>query len=153
MTFSSLFFISAGNNSLYLQKVMTAATRKEVAKKAPVVPLVVLVNNTTAAGMRKAKVILALAVILNSVQNIMCNTESLTSSKPITPAPINTILSGTRDSLRAPVEDTMVSSSTSMPGKGVTSEPVAMRMFLERTTSFSPSSFSTVTSVGLVIFP
>ena len=50
----------------------------------------------------------------------------------MTPAPMSTSFSGTFLSESAPVEETMVSSSISMapPGKGVTSDPVAMRMFL-----------------------
>lgn len=42
---------------------------------------------------------------------------------------------------------------TSIPGKGVTSEPVAIRIFFVLTFSEEPSSLSTVTSLGPVIFP
>ena len=42
---------------------------------------------------------------------------------------------------------------TSMPGNGVTSDPVAMRMFLVLTSSLEPSPFVTVTSLGAVIVP
>ena len=41
-----------------------------------------------------------------------CGETSLTSSRPMTPAPISTMCSGTFSSDRAPVEDTMVFSST-----------------------------------------
>mmetsp|Transcript_4159 Transcript_4159/g.9422 ORF Transcript_4159/g.9422 Transcript_4159/m.9422 type:complete len:207 (+) Transcript_4159:815-1435(+) len=47
------------------------------------------------------------------------------SSSPMTPPPMTTIFLGTDFSERAPVEVTIVSSSTVTPGKGVTSEPVA----------------------------
>jgi hypothetical protein len=40
-----------------------------------------------------------------------------------------------------------------MPGNGVTSDPVAMRMFLVLTSSLEPSSFVTVTSLGDVMLP
>ena len=42
---------------------------------------------------------------------------------------------------------------TSMPGNGVTSEPVAMIMFLAGTFISDPSSFITVTSFTPVILP
>jgi len=40
-----------------------------------------------------------------------------------------------------------------MPGKGVTSDPVAIMMFLAETTSELPSDFMTVTSLAPVILP
>ena len=42
---------------------------------------------------------------------------------------------------------------TSIPGKGVTSDPVAMRIFLAVTTSELPSLLNAVTSLGPVIVP
>lgn len=42
---------------------------------------------------------------------------------------------------------------TGMPGKGVTSEPVAIRIFFVLTTSELPSDFNAVTSLGPVILP
>ncbi|PAV58675.1 hypothetical protein WR25_10057 [Diploscapter pachys] len=54
---------------------------------------------------------------------------------------------------RAPVDETIVSSSIVMPGKGVTSEPVAMRMFLAVMFSVEPSFFFTETWLGPVIVP
>lgn len=42
---------------------------------------------------------------------------------------------------------------TSMPGKGVTSDPVAIRIFLVETFSVLPSFLNTVTSFGPVILP
>jgi len=42
---------------------------------------------------------------------------------------------------------------TSMPGNGITSDPVAMRMFLAGTCCFVPSALSTTTSLGLLIRP
>ena len=42
---------------------------------------------------------------------------------------------------------------TSIPGKGVTSDPVAMRMFLVLTVSTDPSWFVTCTSFGFAILP
>lgn len=82
------------------------------------------------------------------------NHFKLTSSSPITPAPIRTIFSGTLASFKAPVDETITSSSISMPEKGVTSEPVAIRIFFVRTVSTTlPSSPRTETSFGPVIFP
>ena len=77
----------------------------------------------------------------------------LTNSKPITPAPIRIIFSGTLANFRAPVDDTTTSSSTSIPGNGVTSEPVAIRIFFVLTISVVLSSFITETSLGPVILP
>ena len=42
---------------------------------------------------------------------------------------------------------------TSIPGKGVTSDPVAIRMFLVLTVSMDPSCFVTCTSFGFAILP
>lgn len=71
----------------------------------------------------------------------------------MTPAPMRTSFSGTFFRDKAPVEETIVSSSISIPGKGVTSDPVAIRMFFVLTTSVEPSSFRAVTSFGPVILP
>jgi hypothetical protein len=54
---------------------------------------------------------------------------------------------------RAPVEETICSSSISIPGKGVTSEPLAIKILFVFTTSFEPSGFFTYTSFGTVIVP
>lgn len=79
--------------------------------------------------------------------------SQLTSSNPITPAPMTIILSGTLDSERAPVDDTTFSSFISIPGKGVTSDPVAISIFLACIFSSVPSALSAVTSLGPVILP
>ena len=42
---------------------------------------------------------------------------------------------------------------TSIPGNGVTSEPVAIKIFLVLTTSVDPSSFKAVTSLLPEILP
>ena len=52
---------------------------------------------------------------------------------------------GTSGSTSAPVDDTTVRSSTSMPGRAATSEPVAMTTLLVSTVSVEPSSFVTRT--------
>lgn len=44
-------------------------------------------------------------------------------------------------------------SFTSIPGNGVTSDPVAITIFFVLTTSLEPSSFKAVTSLVPVIFP
>uniref|UniRef100_A0A182QT11 Uncharacterized protein n=1 Tax=Anopheles farauti TaxID=69004 RepID=A0A182QT11_9DIPT len=75
------------------------------------------------------------------------------NSKPITPAPIRPSRRGTSFSLSAPVDETIVSSSTSMPGNGVTSEPVAIMMFLVLIVSSLPSPFFATTVLGPVIVP
>ncbi len=67
------------------------------------------------------------------------------SSSPITPAPMTISFLGTSLSSRAPVEETMRSSSISTPGSGVTSEPVAMTMFLAESSVSLPSSPVTIT--------
>jgi len=48
------------------------------------------------------------------------------------PPPMTTIFFGTSFSFKAPVEETIFSSSISRPGSGVTSDPVAMITFLAR---------------------
>ncbi len=75
------------------------------------------------------------------------------SSSPMTPAPITTICFGTLASSRAPVELTMRSSSTSTPGRGVDSEPVAIRMFLAARVSSPPALSATLTSPALGMLP
>mmetsp|Transcript_47714 Transcript_47714/g.91169 ORF Transcript_47714/g.91169 Transcript_47714/m.91169 type:complete len:265 (+) Transcript_47714:758-1552(+) len=67
------------------------------------------------------------------------------SSRPMTPAPITTILPGTFLSDSAPVEDTMLSSSMVTPGKGVTSEPVASMTCFALSVFLPPSASSTST--------
>merc|ERR1719219_1349509 len=69
------------------------------------------------------------------------------NSTPMTPAPMRTIFCGTSLRLRAPVDDTMRSSSMVIPGKGVTSDPVAIMTFLALMTSLTePSGAITETS-------
>ncbi len=61
-------------------------------------------------------------------------------SRPITPAPIRMRRLGTDFSDKAPVLVTMRSSSTSIPGREVGSEPVAITMFLVSSVRVDPSS-------------
>ena len=56
--------------------------------------------------------------------------QTLPSSSPIYPPPITTRWPGTRSSSSAPVLVTIRASSTSTPGSGMLSLPVAMTMFL-----------------------
>eukprot|EP00732_Lithocolla_globosa_P003580 Lithocolla_globosa_v1_NODE_2942_length_1815_cov_36.972159.p2 type:complete len:120 gc:universal NODE_2942_length_1815_cov_36.972159:1017-1376(+) len=67
------------------------------------------------------------------------------NSRPMTPPPITIIFFGTSLRDRAPVESTMVSWSTSKPGKGEGSEPVARMMFLALTACCPPDARSTFT--------
>ncbi len=73
-------------------------------------------------------------------------------SSPITPPPITTNFFGTFFSSNAPVEVTIFFSSTSTPGKGVDSEPVAMRICFVSST-LSPLSKATLTLPGPRISP
>mmetsp|Transcript_36291 Transcript_36291/g.49849 ORF Transcript_36291/g.49849 Transcript_36291/m.49849 type:complete len:256 (+) Transcript_36291:735-1502(+) len=75
------------------------------------------------------------------------------NSKPITPAPTKTNLLGTSLRERAPVEETIFSSSISRPGMDITSEPVAIRIFFVFRVSDFPSRREASTSLGPVIFP
>mmetsp|Transcript_8631 Transcript_8631/g.15303 ORF Transcript_8631/g.15303 Transcript_8631/m.15303 type:complete len:202 (+) Transcript_8631:596-1201(+) len=75
------------------------------------------------------------------------------SSKPMTPPPITVSRSGTCFSFRAPVLETMTSSSSSMPGKLITSEPVANMMFFASMLCSPPSRRSTLREVGPVSVP
>ena len=52
------------------------------------------------------------------------------SSNPITPPPMTAMVLGGFDKFNAPVDDTICFSSTSTPGSGVVSDPVAMTMCL-----------------------
>mmetsp|Transcript_40456 Transcript_40456/g.103609 ORF Transcript_40456/g.103609 Transcript_40456/m.103609 type:complete len:252 (-) Transcript_40456:435-1190(-) len=74
-------------------------------------------------------------------------------SRPMMPPPMTTIFSGIFFREMAPVEETMVSSSTGEPGSGVTSEPVAMMTFLVGMVLVLPSSAVTSTSVPLFNLP
>ena len=68
------------------------------------------------------------------------------SSRPMMPAPITMRRLGTSVSSSAPVEETIFFSSTATPGSGITSEPVAIRMFLVGSVSLTaPSSPTTAT--------
>ncbi len=69
------------------------------------------------------------------------------------PAPITTSDFGTAGSDRAPVESTIDFWSTSTPGSGVGSEPVAMTIFLAVRFCTAPSGPVTVTLFGPAILP
>mmetsp|Transcript_17589 Transcript_17589/g.33165 ORF Transcript_17589/g.33165 Transcript_17589/m.33165 type:complete len:214 (+) Transcript_17589:630-1271(+) len=71
-------------------------------------------------------------------------------SRPITPPPMTTRLSGTLEICRAPVESTILppSLSTTAVGRGVTSEPTARMMFLASMVSEPPALRSTLTELG-----
>mmetsp|Transcript_13818 Transcript_13818/g.37812 ORF Transcript_13818/g.37812 Transcript_13818/m.37812 type:complete len:286 (-) Transcript_13818:322-1179(-) len=77
--------------------------------------------------------------------------HTLPSSRPMTPPPMTTMRLGTSFRSRAPVDVTMVSSSTSTPGKAAGSEPVARMTFLVLIVSVVPSSLATTTSPGLAV--
>mmetsp|Transcript_4794 Transcript_4794/g.30402 ORF Transcript_4794/g.30402 Transcript_4794/m.30402 type:complete len:213 (-) Transcript_4794:649-1287(-) len=66
-------------------------------------------------------------------------------SNPMIPPPMITNFLGTCFRLSAPVDETIFSSSISTPGRGVTSEPVAMTMFFAFMISWVPSDLATVT--------
>ena len=70
------------------------------------------------------------------------------SSSPITPAPMTSMRLGTFGRESAPVEETMVSSSMSMPGSRATSEPVAMTMLLASSVCAPPAASLTSTLPG-----
>ena len=65
------------------------------------------------------------------------------------PPPITTIFFGTSLSFSAPVEETILSSSISSPGSGVTSEPVAMMTFLALSVWGSPPLSPGLTSISV----
>ena len=69
------------------------------------------------------------------------------------PAPMMVIVFGTWVRLRAPVEEMKIFSSNWMPGKGVGSEPVAIKMFLAFTDLLPPAIRETSTVELLAIFP
>mmetsp|Transcript_41171 Transcript_41171/g.116549 ORF Transcript_41171/g.116549 Transcript_41171/m.116549 type:complete len:200 (-) Transcript_41171:454-1053(-) len=75
------------------------------------------------------------------------------SSKPMTPPPITTSFSGTLSRASAPVLDTMRFSSSSTPGRLVTSEPVASMMFLASITCSVPALSATLTVLGPTSVP
>mmetsp|Transcript_7983 Transcript_7983/g.35305 ORF Transcript_7983/g.35305 Transcript_7983/m.35305 type:complete len:213 (-) Transcript_7983:649-1287(-) len=75
--------------------------------------------------------------------------HTLPSSSPMTPPPMTTMRLGTSFRSSAPVEVTIVSSSTSTPGSAAGSEPVARMMFLALIVSVVPSSLATTTSPGV----
>mmetsp|Transcript_157378 Transcript_157378/g.504865 ORF Transcript_157378/g.504865 Transcript_157378/m.504865 type:complete len:276 (+) Transcript_157378:686-1513(+) len=75
------------------------------------------------------------------------------NSKPMTPPPMTVIFSGTFSNFRAPVLDTIVFSSNSMPGKLMTSEPVARMKFLASIFSSPPSNKETERLLGPVKVP
>lgn len=75
-------------------------------------------------------------------------------SRPITPPPTTTSDLGTALSSRAPVEVTMVVSSTGTPGSFAGSEPVAITMFLaESVVASLPSIGVDLTEPGARISP
>jgi hypothetical protein len=65
------------------------------------------------------------------------------------PPPMTTIFFGTSFSFKAPVEETIFSSSISRPGSGVTSDPVAMITFLARSVCASPPLSPGLTSISV----
>lgn len=69
------------------------------------------------------------------------------------PAPMIVMVFGTWVRLRAPVEEMKIFSSNWMPGKGVGSDPVAIRMFLALTDLLPPAVRATSTVELLAIFP
>mmetsp|Transcript_22894 Transcript_22894/g.36821 ORF Transcript_22894/g.36821 Transcript_22894/m.36821 type:complete len:259 (-) Transcript_22894:475-1251(-) len=73
------------------------------------------------------------------------------SSRPMTPPPMTTMRLGTALRDRAPVEETMTSSSTSTPGSDAGSDPVARMMFFAEIVCVVPSSMLTVTSPALLV--
>ena len=75
------------------------------------------------------------------------------SSKPIIPAPIKVKRFGTSLREIAPMFVTTRFSSTSIPGSGVASEPVATTIFFVDKVFFVPSKFSTSTSPDFLIVP
>ena len=75
------------------------------------------------------------------------------SSSPITPPPITTKWFGTFERLSAPVEDTIIFSSISMPGRSVTSDPVAITIFLVISVSVPPPLIFTSTLPELATEP
>mmetsp|Transcript_4115 Transcript_4115/g.7090 ORF Transcript_4115/g.7090 Transcript_4115/m.7090 type:complete len:239 (+) Transcript_4115:527-1243(+) len=75
------------------------------------------------------------------------------SSRPMMPPPITTIFFGTSFKDKAPVDETIFSSSMVTPGSGVTSDPVARMMFFPSNLISSPSLPATVTSLAPVTFP
>lgn len=74
-------------------------------------------------------------------------------SRPIMPPPMTMSFSGTFSRAMAPVLLTTRFSSISRPGKGVASEPVAIRMFLPTTLVSPPSLSWTLTSCSLTKEP
>ena len=76
------------------------------------------------------------------------------SSSPMMPAPTTMRCFGTSASSSAPVDDTIFFSSTATPGRGMTSEPEAIRMFLADSVSLTaPSSPSTTTEPAFSMRP
>mmetsp|Transcript_28833 Transcript_28833/g.89750 ORF Transcript_28833/g.89750 Transcript_28833/m.89750 type:complete len:206 (+) Transcript_28833:615-1232(+) len=75
------------------------------------------------------------------------------SSKPMTPPPMTVSFSGTFSRFRAPVLDTICFSSSSMPGRLTTSEPVASMMFLLSITCSPPAFSATFTELGPASVP
>mmetsp|Transcript_19775 Transcript_19775/g.75826 ORF Transcript_19775/g.75826 Transcript_19775/m.75826 type:complete len:202 (+) Transcript_19775:654-1259(+) len=74
-------------------------------------------------------------------------------SSPMTPPPMTAMRLGTSWRSRAPVEETTCCSSISMPGRLMTSLPVAMMMFLVLMTCSLPLASTTFTSLGPTMVP
>mmetsp|Transcript_30050 Transcript_30050/g.41882 ORF Transcript_30050/g.41882 Transcript_30050/m.41882 type:complete len:200 (+) Transcript_30050:820-1419(+) len=74
-------------------------------------------------------------------------------SRPMTPAPMTISFSGTLSNSRAPVEETIIFSSISIPGILATSDPVARMTFLALIVSVPPSFKSMAISLALLSFP
>uniref|UniRef100_A0A1Y1JWY8 Uncharacterized protein n=1 Tax=Photinus pyralis TaxID=7054 RepID=A0A1Y1JWY8_PHOPY len=79
------------------------------------------------------------------------HTEAI--SRPMMPPPMTTMVSGICSRAMAPVLVMTRFSSISRPGKGVASEPVAMRMFFPRTVVSPPSLRATLISFSLTNEP
>mmetsp|Transcript_6332 Transcript_6332/g.14006 ORF Transcript_6332/g.14006 Transcript_6332/m.14006 type:complete len:211 (+) Transcript_6332:135-767(+) len=79
--------------------------------------------------------------------------QTLPSSRPMTPPPITVSFSGSFSKDSAPVLDTICFSSSSMPGRLITSEPVASMMFFVAISCSPPSRSPTLTEFGPVKVP
>mmetsp|Transcript_39661 Transcript_39661/g.114460 ORF Transcript_39661/g.114460 Transcript_39661/m.114460 type:complete len:223 (-) Transcript_39661:451-1119(-) len=75
------------------------------------------------------------------------------SSRPMTPPPMTVSRSGTFSKARAPVLETICLSSSAMPGRLTTSEPVASMMFLDSMACSPPAFSATFTELGPVSVP
>mmetsp|Transcript_44027 Transcript_44027/g.125588 ORF Transcript_44027/g.125588 Transcript_44027/m.125588 type:complete len:200 (-) Transcript_44027:282-881(-) len=88
-----------------------------------------------------------------TVTSLPSRDQTEPSSSPMTPPPITVSLSGTFSSVSAPVLDTICVSSSSMPGRLTTSEPVASMMFFDSMTCSPPAFRATFTALGPASVP